>query len=129
MSKASSHILNIILRHLKSRQTFESVGIKQYRALLEKSADVFKADKSVYTESVVMKGTEALWLIPENHDSHRIVFYVHGGAGNSDTIPDTIPSAIPAIPGTQYLIIFFFGQVAGLRNNGRQTWGGTGAKP
>jgi epsilon-lactone hydrolase len=79
MSKMSSHILSIILRHLKSRDTFESVGIKQYRILLEKSAAVFKPDKSVRTESVIINGIEALWLIPENCDSHRIVFYIHGG--------------------------------------------------
>jgi epsilon-lactone hydrolase len=79
MSKASSHILKIILRHLKSRHTFESVGIKQYRILLEKSAAVFKPDKSVYTESVVINGIEGLWLIPENHKSQRLIFYVHGG--------------------------------------------------
>jgi epsilon-lactone hydrolase len=79
MSRKQSKIFSVILRHLKSRQTFETLGTKSYRILLEKSAAVFKTDKTVYYEPQIINNVEALWLTPENHENHRIIFYIHGG--------------------------------------------------
>jgi len=79
MSKMTSQILSAIFRHLKSRPTFESVGIKPYRNLLEKSALIFKPNKFIKVEPVYINTIEAQWLSPLHHDTNRIILYIHGG--------------------------------------------------
>ncbi|MBC2704883.1 alpha/beta hydrolase [Desulfobacula sp.] len=79
MSKMTSHILSAIFRHLKSRPTFESVGIESYRKLLEKSAIAFKPNKSIKAEPFRIKAIEAQWLLPLHHNKKRIIIYIHGG--------------------------------------------------
>ncbi len=79
MSKITSHILSAIFRHLRSRPTFDSVGIEQYRKLLEKSVLAFKPDKSVAVEPFHIKNIEAQWLLPLHHNENRIILYIHGG--------------------------------------------------
>lgn len=79
MSQTTSRILSVIFKQLKSRPTLESVGIAQYRTLLEKSASVFKPDKSIDIRPVHIKTIEAEWLIPEAVNKNRIILYVHGG--------------------------------------------------
>ncbi|WP_457553170.1 alpha/beta hydrolase [Desulfobacula sp.] len=79
MSKKTSQILSILLRHLKSSPTFESVGIKPYRTLLEKSALAFKHDRSVKIKPFCINEIKAQWLLPLNHNKNRIVLYIHGG--------------------------------------------------
>ena len=59
MTTTRSHILCAIFRQLKSRPSFDSIGIKKYRELLEKSALAFKPDKSIETESFHIKNIEA----------------------------------------------------------------------
>jgi len=79
MSKMAPHILSIILKHLKSHPTFESIGIESYRNLLEKSAMAFKPDKSITLKPFYIKTIEAQWLLPLQQDEKRIIMYVHGG--------------------------------------------------
>ncbi len=79
MSKMTSHILSAIFRHLKSRPTFESVGIESYRNLLEKSAIAFKPNKSIKAEPFHINAIEAQWLLPLHHNEKRIILYIHGG--------------------------------------------------
>lgn len=79
MSKMTSRILSAIFRHLKSRPTFESVGIEPYRKLLEKSAIAFKPDKSIKAEPFRINAIEAQWLLPLHHHEKRVVLYIHGG--------------------------------------------------
>ncbi|WP_299976567.1 alpha/beta hydrolase [Desulfobacula sp.] len=75
----TSIILSAIFRHLKSRPTFESIGIEPYRKLLEKSAIAFKPDKSIKAEPFRIKAIEAQWLLPLHHNKKRIIIYIHGG--------------------------------------------------
>ncbi len=79
MTKTKSHVLSAIFRQLKSRPSFDSIGIENYRKLLEKSALAFKPDKSVKTESFFINGIEAQWLLPQCHNEKHIIMYVHGG--------------------------------------------------
>ncbi len=79
MKKAIPHILSAIFRHLKSRPSFESVGIQPYRALLENSARIFKPDPSIVCNSFFLSGLNAAWLTPENVRPDTITLYVHGG--------------------------------------------------
>ncbi len=79
MSKIASHILEALFRHLKTHPTFEGIGIQSYRTLLEKSAAAFKPDASIKTNPFMIDTIEAQWLCPENHNSRRIILYVHGG--------------------------------------------------
>jgi len=79
MSIITSHILSAIFRYLKSRPTFESVGIVPYRRLVEKGAMAFKPDKSIKMEPFHIKTIEAQWLVPPHHNKKRIIMYIHGG--------------------------------------------------
>lgn len=79
MATTKSHVLSAIFRQLKSRPGFDSIGIENYRELLEKSALAFKPDKSVETESFFINGIEAQWLLPLYHNEKHIIMYVHGG--------------------------------------------------
>jgi epsilon-lactone hydrolase len=79
MTTTSSHILCAIFRQLRSRPGFDSIGIKKYRELLEKSALAFKPDKSIETESFHIKDIEAQWLLPLHHNEKHIVMHIHGG--------------------------------------------------
>ncbi|CCK79272.1 alpha/beta hydrolase [Desulfobacula toluolica] len=79
MNKRTSHILSAIFKQLRSRPTYESVGVDNYRLLLEKSAIAFKPDKSVNRVPVRIKTIDAEWLIPLHHHENRIVMYTHGG--------------------------------------------------
>jgi len=79
MNRVNSRVLSSILRYLKTRPTIESVGIKSYRQLLEKSAVAFKPDPSIYFDSFQINQIPAQWVIPPNADERSIIIYVHGG--------------------------------------------------
>lgn len=79
MSKMASRILSAIFKQLKARPTFESVGIKPYRELLEKSAAVFKPDPGVTHHDFFMDHIQARWMTPEKPDPSRTILYIHGG--------------------------------------------------
>ena len=79
MSKMTAIILAAIFKQLRSRPTFESVGIEQYRTLLEKSALAFKPDKSIKIEPFNINAIEAQWLLPLHHNKKRIILFIHGG--------------------------------------------------
>ena len=74
-----NRILASILRHLKSRPTFDQTGIEKHRTLLEKGALAFGTDKSVMFESFDIHGIEAARLTPEDTSSGKTVLYLHGG--------------------------------------------------
>ena len=110
MNKKNSHILLAILRHLKSQPSFESIGIKSFRNLLEKTALVFKPDKSIKLESFHIKSIEAQWLVPLNYNEKRIIMYIHGGgyiAGSINSHRD-LASRI-AIASDAKVLIFNYG--------------------
>jgi len=79
MSQTTAHILSTIFKHLKSTPTFDSIGIEQYRKLLEKSAIIFKPDKSITFESLDINDIKAQWIIPRHYNENRIILYIHGG--------------------------------------------------
>ena len=79
MTVTKAHILSAILRQLRSRPSFDSIGIEKYRNRLEKSALAFKPDKSVEEESFHIKDIEAQWLTPVHYNEKHIIMYVHGG--------------------------------------------------
>ncbi len=79
MSQKTSHNLSVIFKYLKSQPTFESIGIKAYRNLLETSALAFKPDKSVKIDPFQINNIEALWVSPLKCSKKRIIMYIHGG--------------------------------------------------
>ncbi len=106
MKNKNSHILSAILKHLKARPTFDSIGIDQYRNVLEKGASAFKTDPTVTAESFCVGPINAMWLVPDNDDNTRIVFYVHGGgyvAGSINSHKD-LASKIAKSSGAKTLI-------------------------
>lgn len=79
MSPKTSRILSAIMFQVTSRPSIETIGVKAYRKLLEKSARVFKHDPLIREEPVEINGIQALWLIPPGCDEKRMVVYIHGG--------------------------------------------------
>jgi len=79
MPTTNSYILYAIFKQLKSRPGFESIGIENYRKLLEKSARVFKPHKSITAESFYIESIQSQWLQPLRHNKKHIIMYVHGG--------------------------------------------------
>ncbi len=79
MTTTSSHILCAIFKQLRSRPSFDSIGIEKYRALLEKSALAFKPDRSIGTESFHINNIEAQWLRPLHYNEKHIIMHIHGG--------------------------------------------------
>ena len=75
----NSRIISSIFRYLKTRPTFESVGIEPYRQLLEKGAAAFKPDASVKMKPFQINHIPAQWIIPPNADEKRTILYIHGG--------------------------------------------------
>jgi len=86
VTKSRSYILSAIFRQLKSRPGFDSIGIENYRKLLEKSALAFKPDKSIISKSLNIKGIEAQWLKPLHHNEKHIIMYIHGGGNIAGSI-------------------------------------------
>lgn len=79
MSKMNSRILSTIFRYLKTRPTFESVGIRPYRQLLEKSAAAFKPSAAISCDDFKINHIPARWLTPPDVKKMRTIIYVHGG--------------------------------------------------
>ncbi len=79
MSSTKSRILSAIFRQLNSRPGFDTIGIENYRNLLEKSALAFKPDKSIKKELFYIDNIEAQWIIPPGHNKNHTVMYIHGG--------------------------------------------------
>ena len=78
-SRINSRVLSIVLKHIRSRPSLESMGVKQYRAFLEKSASMFKIDKTVLYEQVNLDSVHSAWLTPPNFTDGKVVLYLHGG--------------------------------------------------
>lgn len=79
MENIPSRILSAIFRHLKSRPTFESVGISEYRTLLDQSARAFRPDPKTVFTPFALAHMNAAWLIPEDPAPGKVILYVHGG--------------------------------------------------
>ncbi|MCF6248758.1 MAG: alpha/beta hydrolase [Desulfobacula sp.] len=75
----NSHIISAIFKFLKTRPSFDTVGIESYRQLLEKGAMAFQPDKSVKCEAFHIDHIPAEWLTPPKISNNRVIFYVHGG--------------------------------------------------
>lgn len=78
-SGLNSRVLSIVLKHISSRPSLESMGIQQYRAFLEKSASMFKIDKTVFYEQVNLDSVQGAWLTPQGFTGKKVVLYIHGG--------------------------------------------------
>jgi epsilon-lactone hydrolase len=106
MSKTTSHMLEALIRYLKTHPRYEDLCVEPYRLLLEKGAAAFKPDKSIQTKPFTINSIEAQWLLPEAHDNGKIIFYVHGGgfiAGSIRSHQD-LASRIAKASGTKLLI-------------------------
>ena len=75
----NSRVLSSILKHLKSMPTFDQIGIKRYRTLLEVSARAFKLDKSITFKPVKINEIEAERIIPQDLSSNKTILFLHGG--------------------------------------------------
>ena len=75
----NASIISAVLRYLKARPTFESIGIGPYRQLLENSAKAFKPHRSIQFKPVHDETLEAVWVIPPASSEDHVIFYVHGG--------------------------------------------------
>jgi len=91
MNKTTPQTLSAILRHLKQWPSFETVGLQQYRKLLEKGAAAFKQDQSVKINYVKFHHIDAAWLTPDNCQGKQTILYFHGGgyiAGSINSYKD-----------------------------------------
>ncbi len=77
--RMNPRILSIVIKQIQSRPSLESIGVKQYRALLEKSAAMFKIDKTIIYEQINVGSVQGAWLTPNNFTGRRIILYLHGG--------------------------------------------------
>ncbi|MCK5310668.1 MAG: alpha/beta hydrolase [Desulfobacteraceae bacterium] len=75
----NSRVLSSILKHLKSMPTFDQVGIKRYRTLLEVSAKAFKPDKNIKFQPLKINEIKAERIIPEDLSSNKTILFLHGG--------------------------------------------------
>ncbi len=75
----NSRVLSSILKHLKSMPTFDQVGIKRYRTLLEVSAKAFKPDKTVLFQPFRINEINVEWIISDDLSSNKTVLFLHGG--------------------------------------------------
>jgi monoterpene epsilon-lactone hydrolase len=103
----NSRVLSSILKHLKSMPTFDEIGIKRYRTLLEVSARAFKLDKDIKFQPVNINGIKGERIIPEDVSSNKTILFLHGGgfvAGSIDSHRD-LCSRIAKASNTEVLII------------------------
>ncbi|MCP3901222.1 MAG: alpha/beta hydrolase, partial [Desulfobacteraceae bacterium] len=75
----NSRVLSSIIKHLKSMPTFDQIGIKRYRTLLEVSARAFKPDKNILCQPFEINEINAEWIIPDDLSSNKTVLFLHGG--------------------------------------------------
>ncbi len=75
----NSRVLTSILKHLKSMPTFDQIGIKRYRTLLEVSAKAFKPDKDIKFQGVKINDIEGERIIPTDLSSNKTILFLHGG--------------------------------------------------
>jgi acetyl esterase/lipase len=59
--------------------TFDQVGIKRYRSLLEVSAKAFKPDKDIKFQPIRINQIKAEKIIPKDISSNTIILFLHGG--------------------------------------------------
>lgn len=79
MVSKRSHILSLAIRCLKFSATFNSQGIRRYRAILNKSAPDKRLRKAVSQTQFVHNGIKACRLEPENMQEGKLIMYSHGG--------------------------------------------------
>lgn len=103
----NSRVLSAILKHLKSMPTFDQVGIKRYRILLEMSARAFKLDKKIKFQPVKINKIDAERIIPRDLSSNKTILFLHGGgfiAGSINSHRD-LASRIAKASNAEVLII------------------------
>lgn len=103
----NSRVLSSILRHLKSMPSFDQIGIKRYRTLLEVSARAFKLDKNITFQPVKINKINAEKIIPQDLSSNKTILFLHGGgfiAGSINSHRD-LASRIAKASNAQVLII------------------------
>lgn len=106
MSKNTSRIISAIFRQIRSRPSFDSIGIAKYRQLLEKGARAFKPDKDISVRPFNIDKIEAEWLVPSNCRQDSVILYTHGGgfiAGSINSHRD-LASRVAKASNTQVLI-------------------------
>jgi len=75
----TARILKLIINHLSSFPSLESVGVEQHRMLLEKSAAMFPVDKTTNCKEFTIDSIPAALLTPEITEGQRTILYLHGG--------------------------------------------------
>ncbi len=75
----NAKVLSAVLKQILSRPSLESIGVEQYRVLLEKSAAMFKIDKTIDWEQVSVDSIPGVWLTPHDLIGSRVILYLHGG--------------------------------------------------
>ncbi|MCP4114735.1 MAG: alpha/beta hydrolase [Desulfobacteraceae bacterium] len=95
-----------ILRHLKASPTFESIGVGQYRTLLEKSAKAFKVDPATRIDPVTLDHVSGAWITPDKANQDHVILYLHGGGfmGGSINTHKDLGARIAAAAGARLLM-------------------------
>jgi acetyl esterase/lipase len=106
MKHLNSKAVAAILRHLRSSPTFESIGVDQYRALLEKSAKAFKVDPGTRISPLSVDQVPGAWITPDKASCDHVILYLHGGGfmGGSINTHKDLGARIAAAAGARLLM-------------------------
>ena len=106
-SGLNSRVLAIVLKQISSRPSLESIGVEQYRVILEKSASMFKIDETITYEQVNVDSVQGAWLTPKDFTDGKVVLYLHGGgfiAGSINSHRDLVTRIAKASDARVFII-------------------------
>ncbi len=107
-SRINPKIFSAVLRQIRTRPSLESVGVEQYRTLLEKSAAIFGIDKNIDVKRLHINSViNAECLTPEGVSGKQNILYLHGGgfiAGSVNSHRD-LGARIAAASGAKLFMI------------------------
>lgn len=106
MGHFKSQAISAIIRHLRSSPTFESIGVEQYRTLLENSAKAFKVDPDTRISPVSVDHVPGAWIAPDKATWDHVILYLHGGGfmGGSINTHKDLGARIAAAAGARLLM-------------------------
>ncbi|MCB2196423.1 MAG: alpha/beta hydrolase [Bacteroidetes bacterium] len=96
MASIKSKIFNFLIRNrfllqgkLKKEVFDFNTSMQKFRETCEKGARKFNGiPDGIRIEKTVIEGINAEWIIPEDSDSQKLIFYVHGGGYVSGSCND-----------------------------------------
>lgn len=96
MTSVKSKIFNFLIknRHFFNgkfkKETFDfNTSIQEFRETCEKGAQKYaKIPKGIQVEKEIIEGIKSEWIIPENTNPDKLIFYVHGGGYVSGSCND-----------------------------------------